>query len=127
MERQRKMVKTTIARQLRRTETRAEQVLWSWLRARRLGSAKFRRQEPIGNYIVDFVCFDRKLIIEVDGAHHSDTDIAENDVVRTQWLESQGLRVLRFSNGDILDNAGAVIAQIAKALESTSPTDMTPP
>src|SRR5579864_8634919 len=89
------------ARDLRQDATAAERRLWSALRDRRLRGYRFRRQHPIGNCIVDFACTQHRLIIEADGGQHADN---ENDRRRTAWLESEGWRVLRFWNNDILAN-----------------------
>ena len=85
---------TNLARGLRRRSTDAERLLWQHLRARRLGGLKFRRQESIDTYIVDFVCFEKRVVIELDGSHH--TLRAEEDRARDEWFETQGFRVLRF-------------------------------
>ena len=103
---------TSRARELRRNPTNAERALWKHLRLRQFNGQKFRRQAPIGPYIVDFVCFQLRLIIEVDGGHHSEQ--REHDSQRTSWLESQGFRVLRFWNNQVLN---AVEDAIAEALE----------
>src|SRR5207302_6077655 len=87
------------ARELRRDATDAERRLWSALRDRRLRGYRFRRQHPIGNYIVDFACTRHCVIVEADGGQHADSE-ADRD--RTAWLESQGWQVLRFWNNDIL-------------------------
>jgi very-short-patch-repair endonuclease len=84
------------ARALRRTQPATERFLWKLLRDRRLDGLKFRRQFPIGPYVVDFVCLSRRLIVEADGPFHE----AEADAVRDAWLTSQGFRVLRFSNAE---------------------------
>ena len=102
---------TKYARELRRNMTPAERALWQYLRKRQLG-VKFRRQAPIGRYIVDFVCFEVKLVIEVDGAHHANNP---NDKVRDAWLASQGFRVLRFWNHEVLHNAEGVVSVILGA------------
>jgi very-short-patch-repair endonuclease len=102
--------------------TDAERRLWYLLRAHRLDGIKFKRQAPIGRYIVDFVCFERRVIIEVDGGQHADADA---DQRRTQWLESQGFRVLRFWNNEVLGNTSAVIQIIADAI-SLDPSPGTP-
>jgi very-short-patch-repair endonuclease len=98
------------AKELRRRMTDAERQLWYWLRAHRFHNAKFKRQAPIGPYIVDFVCFEQSVVIEVDGGQH-----AENraDLDRDAWLKSQGFRVLRFWNNDVLGNTAAVRETIA--------------
>ncbi|MCH7634437.1 MAG: endonuclease domain-containing protein [Proteobacteria bacterium] len=103
------------ARELRKNPTNAEQALWKHLRMRQIGGYKFRRQQPIGPYIVDFVSFERKVIIEVDGGQHSQQ--TEYDAERTAWLNAQGYRVLRFWNNQILEEVEAVKAGILKVLE----------
>jgi very-short-patch-repair endonuclease len=105
------------AKDLRHSETQAEQIIWSWLRAKKLNGAKFRRQQPIGNYVVDFVSFEKKLIIEIDGGQHNVEDMKNNDEVRTKWLESQGFRILRFWNNEVSSNLEGVLARIGEALE----------
>jgi very-short-patch-repair endonuclease len=82
------------ARVLRSNQTEAEQRLWYYLRARRFFGLKFKRQKPVGNYIVDFVCFSPKLIIEVDGGHHAEQE--EYDERRDRWLCNEGFMILRF-------------------------------
>jgi very-short-patch-repair endonuclease len=106
------------AKSLRRELTQAERKLWSVLRNRQLSGAKFRRQQPIGPFIADFVCHDRRLIIEADGGQHADR-IA--DKRRTSFLESKGYRVLRFWNNDILNNLDGVAQVIASALSTPHP------
>ena len=85
---------------LRKASTDAERKLWALLRSRHLAGWKFRRQAPIDHYIVDFVCFDARLIIEVDGGHHQEQ--VAYDEVRTDYLKNQGFRVLRFWNNQAL-------------------------
>src|SRR5712692_3385597 len=97
------------ARDLRRDATDAERRLWSALRDRRLRGYRFRRQHPIGDYIVDFACTERGLIVEADGGQHADN---EADRRRTALLESEGWRVLRFWNNDILANTEGVIEAV---------------
>src|SRR5690242_14136425 len=94
-----------IARRLRRSQTEAEGRLWSILRAQRLAEWKFRRQEQIGDHVVDFVCFGAKLVVEVDGSQHAGS---LSDRVRDTYLEQQGFRVLRFWNNDVLSNSDGV-------------------
>jgi very-short-patch-repair endonuclease len=103
------------ARALRANPTDAERKLWTVLRNRQTAGCRFRRQAPIGRYIVDFVCFERGLVVEVDGGQHAIE--AERDDVRSAWLESQGYRVLRFWNNEVLENADGVAAAIAVALQ----------
>ena len=102
------------ARRLRRDSTNAELKLWNRLRARTIDGCKFVRQEPIGPFIVDFVCRERRLVIEVDGAQHA-TDA--RDAVRDQWLSENRYRVLRFWNNDVLGNIDGVLETIALALQ----------
>ncbi len=104
------------AKELRHTETEAEQIIWSWLRTKKLNGVKFRRQEPVGKYIVDFVSFEKKLIIEIDGGQHSLEENRINDTVRTKWLQSQGFRVIRFWNNDVSSNLDGVITRIKESL-----------
>lgn len=106
------------AKTLRQNMTDAERVLWRHLRAHRLLGQKFRRQQPIGPYIVDFVHFGARLIVEADGGQHHG---CERDAVRDRWLEQQGFRVLRFWNNDILREPEAVLARVLEMLEQTSP------
>ena len=101
---------TTLARNLRRNQTDAERNLWSRLRRSQLNEVKFRRQQPVGDYIVDFISFERKLIIEIDGGQHIES--TKNDSVRSEYLESQGYRVIRFWNTDVVQNIEGVIDEI---------------
>ena len=88
--------------------------MWSALRDRRLMKYKFRRQDPLGDFIVDFACTEFHLAIEVDGGQHSDNAV---DTSRTAWLQSQGWKVLRFWNNDVLGNTNGVIETILRTLE----------
>jgi len=105
------------ARELRQRQTEAEKILWFRLRDRQLCGVKFRRQEPIGNYIVDFVSFEKKLILEIDGNPHKEIETKINDNQRTLWLQGEGFRVLRFWNADILSDLGKVIEKIKENLK----------
>jgi very-short-patch-repair endonuclease len=110
------VVRRTISRHaapLRQGATDAEQALWQELRSRCLQGFKFKRQWTLGPYIVDFCCWERRLIVEVDGGQHS----AERDAPRTAWLESQGYRVTRFWNNEVLGNMDGVLQIIAAALK----------
>ena len=102
------------ARQLRQQMTEAECLLWQQLRAHRLANAKFRRQQPIGPYIVDFVDHTHHLIIEADGGQHNGSP---KDTQRDVWLTAQGYEVLRFWNHDILTQTESVMTAIYLALE----------
>ena len=103
--------------------TEAEKRLWRELRELGL-SRRFRRQHPIGRYIVDFVCFEQNLIIELDGGQHADK--TDRDERRTAWLESQGFILLRFWNNDVIDNMDGVLHRIAEALERQAAVARTP-
>jgi very-short-patch-repair endonuclease len=97
--------------------TDAETKLWQELRAKRFESYKFKRQQPIGIYIADFVNFEHRLIIEVDGSQH---DESEHDAIRDAWLKSQGFRILRFWNIGVLKELdGALLAILAALKEPT--------
>jgi very-short-patch-repair endonuclease len=109
------------AKALRTNMTEVERRLWYLLRAHRFKGLKFKRQAPIGRYIADFVSFERRLVVEVDGGQHADS---EGDLRRTRWLEDQGFRVLRFWNNEVLSNTGAVLDAIMAA--STNPSPGTP-
>jgi len=89
--------------------------MWSALRDRRLLRYKFRRQHPIGNFIVDFACTEHALVIEIDGGQHADST---TDARRTAWLESEGWKVIRFWSNEVLANANGVIETILRILES---------
>jgi very-short-patch-repair endonuclease len=106
--------------------TEAERRLWYFLRAHRFKGMKFKRQAPIGRYIVDFVSFQRRLVVEVDGGQHADS---ESDGRRTRWLEYQGFRVMRFWNNEVLSNTAGVLDAIMTAAANPSPgsTDVEPP
>ena len=103
------------ARRLRRNPTDAERRLWQLLRHRQLEGLRFRRQAPVGVYVLDFVCFEAALVVEVDGGQHAMEKKAA-DERRSAWLESQGFRILRFWNNDVLGNPEGVIETIRAAL-----------
>jgi very-short-patch-repair endonuclease len=106
------------ARSLRSNMTDAELRLWQRLRAHRLEGLSFRRQVPIGSYIVDFVCVAERLIIEVDGGQHS----SSRDDARDAWLSSQNFRILRFWNNDVLSNLEGVLERILEAVRQSPPS-----
>ena len=109
------MQQREFARYLRRNMTDAERVLWRHLRDRQLAGAKFRRQQAIGPYVVDFVEFESRLIVEADGGQHNDST---SDLVRDAWLAAQGFRVLRFWNNQILQETAAVLERIRIELKA---------
>jgi len=108
------------ARELRKNMTEAERLLWRQLRLRQFGGHKFCRQQPIGRYIADFVCLEKKLIVEVDGGHHSEQ--VAYDQERDAWLEKQGFLILRFWDNEVLKQIESVKEVIMKALEECSNT-----
>jgi very-short-patch-repair endonuclease len=105
------------AKALRSNPTEAERILWQYLRLRQLGGHKFRRQQLLGNYIVDFVCLERRLVVEVDGGQHV-AQVAY-DGQHTTWIEAQGFRVLRFWDHEVMQNIDAVKEAIWQALTRT--------
>jgi very-short-patch-repair endonuclease len=109
-----------IKRWLRSNMTGPEARLWSRLRARQLQRLKFRRQHGIGPYILDFYCPEQSLIIEVDGDSHADADQVVKDKQREQYLQSLGLRVIRYINDDIVKNLDGVSEDLAERLSSRS-------
>jgi len=107
------------ARTLRGHLTDAEQFLWRHLRMRQIADCKFRRQRPIGPYIVDFVCLEKMLIVELDGGQHAEQQ--RYDTSRDRWLNSQGFEVLRFWNGEVLTKIEDVKEAIYRALTEPPP------
>ena len=115
------MTQRDTARGLRINATLAEHKLWQQLRSGGLGGLWFRRQVPIGAYVVDFVCYDARLVVEVDSGQHAERQ--SQDAQRTAWLKAQGFRVLRFWNNEVLADMEAVKAVIAEACgKGTSPS-----
>ena len=106
-----------LARKLRATQTEAERKLWSQLRRRQLEGFRFRRQQPMGRYVVDFFCAEAQLIVEVDGGQH-----ATESGLRQRWLEARGYRVIRFWNNDVLGNTEGVLLAISEALTAPPPS-----
>jgi adenine-specific DNA-methyltransferase len=107
------------ARELRTNSTDAERCLWYYLRNRRMGGYRFRRQMPIGAYIADFVCLRARLIVELDGGQHA--DFLLDDLERTQDLARRGFRVVRFWNNEVLQQTEAVLESILEALIQACP------
>ncbi|HVJ34977.1 MAG TPA: endonuclease domain-containing protein [Terriglobia bacterium] len=106
------------ARSLRRVATEAEKLMWSKLRNRQLDGWKFCRQMEIGHYIADFVCREKKLIIEIDGGQHADSAA---DRVRTAYLEAEGYRVVRYWNNDVMTNISGALEALRASLACPSP------
>jgi len=107
------------AKQLRRAQTNAEWILWRKLRAKRFHGLKFRRQVPLGKYIVDFLCVDQKLIIEIDGDVHVLKQ--KRDAVRQRFLEDKGFRFVRFTNEQVKQSMSYVLLQILQNLSTPLP------
>ncbi|MBW1744650.1 MAG: endonuclease domain-containing protein [Deltaproteobacteria bacterium] len=110
---------TDAARELRLRATEAEKKLWFQLRHRQIEGFKFRRQQPIGKYIVDFVSFEKRLIVELDGGQHKAQ--RDEDRARDQFFQEQGFEVLRFWNTEVFENLGGVLEAIRGKLLSPSP------
>jgi very-short-patch-repair endonuclease len=110
------MVSTAIrraaAKKLRANATPQERTLWRALKELPIEGTHFRRQAPIGPYVVDFFCPAKRLIIELDGGHHNDDAVAERDSERQVWLEQEGYRVIRFWNSDVASDLNAVLERI---------------
>jgi very-short-patch-repair endonuclease len=107
---------TKAARQLRSRMTDAERKLWFALKDRRFDAFKIRRQVPVGPYIADFLCFESRLIVEVDGGQHAES---ARDVERDAWLAQNAFRVVRFWNNDVLQNLEGVLTSLAAELNAT--------
>ncbi|MVM28938.1 DUF559 domain-containing protein [Spirosoma sp. HMF4905] len=106
-----------LRRELRQSQTKAEDVLWDELRGRRLANVKFRRQHSFGHFIVDFYCFEHKLVIEVDGSVHNTSEAQISDVEREAVLCDLGLTVMRFTNNDVLNKLDNVLQKIRENLQ----------
>lgn len=108
------------ARDMRKNPTSAEERLWSRLRRKQVAGLRFRRQAPIGQFIIDFYCPEARLVIEVDGSIHDEPEVAERDEKRQAYLESLDLRVLRFTNSQVMHEVDAVIERIGKVITENS-------
>ncbi|MEN6621689.1 MAG: endonuclease domain-containing protein, partial [Smithella sp.] len=113
-------------RELRRNATEAEALLWELLRDRHLEGFKFRRQHPLGGYILDFYCHEARLAVEIDGAVHHEADQAQHDADRSAYLNEQGIRVIRFWNHEVLSQTDAVLQKILEQIQSST-SSQTPP
>ena len=107
-----------LARNLRKTQTTQEQKLWNLLRNRQLLGCKFKRQYPIGNYIVDFVCREKKLVIELDGGQHNIVENINYDIERSKYLNIRGFKIIRFWNTEIDENIEGVVDKIMYELSN---------
>jgi len=124
------MVSTAIrraaAKKLRANATPHERILWRALKELPVEGTHFRRQAPIGPYVVDFFCPAKRLIVELDGGHHNDDETAKRDRERQLWLEQEGYSVVRFWNSDITGDLHAVLEQIYMALYGSREAEMGP-
>jgi len=102
----------TLSRNLRKNQTESEKLLWRSLRGKQLEGLRFRRQHPMGRYIVDFVCLDKRLVLELDGGQHGEEETEIKDKERGQWLRSEGYQVLRFWNNQVFTNMEGVLETI---------------
>ena len=106
---------------LRRSMTKSEAVLWKRLKDRKLFNSKFRRQHPVNIFIVDFYCHEYKLVIEVDGDIHNDEIASQYDLGRTEVLNKFGLKVIRFTNDQVLYSLNSVIEKIQREITERTP------
>ena len=114
-------MQTAIARTLRKRDTWAERLVWSWLRDRRFSSYKFRRQHPFGPHILDFFCLEARLDIELDGFRHGYPIQRRLDTARDAWLEARGIKVLRFWNSHLRQEKQAIRDSIWRVLQQRAP------
>jgi len=119
-----RILRHRLQRRLRNRMTDAEQRLWQSLRRRQMGEFKFRRQHPFGDYVLDFVCLEAMLVVEVDGGQHGANP--ENDKARTARLTRAGFRVLRFWDNEVLKDLKAVKSSIWEALHTPPPSQPSP-
>lgn len=108
--------KTFLARNLRKNATIQERRLWNLLKNRQFYNLKFKRQQPIGDYIVDFICKEAKIIIEVDGGQHNEPENIEYDKTRTEYLNNLGYKVIRFWNNEIYENIEGVVLRLKEEI-----------
>ncbi len=104
------------ARSLRKNATASERILWDSLRGRRLNGWKFRRQHPIGQFVVDFFCRKKCVAVELDGEVHTQIEVADHDAVRDKFLRLQGVKILRFPNNRVLEDLQRVLEEISKIM-----------
>src|SRR5262245_27838736 len=109
---------TQRAKSMRKEKTPAEALLWEHLRAKRLRGSKWRQQYPIGGYIPDFYCPESRLVIELDGAQHNEPDAEAYDAIRTRAFGTTGIRVIRFSNAEVMNDTDRVLKAIASQIRS---------
>jgi very-short-patch-repair endonuclease len=119
-------IRRAVARKLRANTTPHERMLWRALKEIPVDGTHFRRQAPIGPYIVDFFCPAKRLIIELDGGHHNDDENAKRDRERQTWLEQEGYRVIRFWNSEIAGDLTAALERIYVELYGSRDAEVTP-
>jgi len=119
-------IRRTAAKKLRANTTPHERILWRALKELPIEGTHFRRQAPIGPYVVDFLCPAKHLIIELDGGHHNDDEIAKRDRVRQCWLEQEGYRVVRFWNSEVTTDLTAVLERIYVELYGSREAEVAP-
>ncbi|MBN1440246.1 MAG: DUF559 domain-containing protein [Anaerolineales bacterium] len=110
------------ARYLRRTSTESEELLWSVLRGRRLGGYKFRRQYPVGRWIIDFFCLEKMAGVEIDGLIHNKPLVRNHDLLRDEQLKRMGVRILRIPSGKIKENVTVILREILAFLDGRTPS-----
>jgi len=115
-----------VSRHLRQAQTEAERRVWFELRDRRFMGLKFRRQHPVAGFVTDFSCFEAKIIVELDGGQHNLEPAKEQDNQRTKILQSQGYRVIRFGNNDILSNMNGCLEELRAVVATSSPQPSPP-
>lgn len=120
------MSKPTLARKLRRTPTPFEVRFWRLIHPIRQAGWHFRKQAPIGRYVVDFACHRARPIVEIDGDSHYSQDGIARDAVRTAFLTAEGYRLLRFTNLEMMENEEAIYLAVAEALRASGPTPSQP-
>ena len=108
--------KTILARNLRKNSTIQERRLWNLLKNRQFHNLKFKRQQPIGDYIVDFICKEAKIIIEINGGQHNEPENIEYDKTRTEYLNTLGYKVIRFWNNEIYENIEGVVLRLKEEI-----------
>jgi len=106
-----------IARKLRKNSTEQERIMWKLLRNRKFKNLKFKRQVPVGNYVADFLCEEKKLIIEIDGGQHNESENIIKDNTRTKYFESEGYNIIRFWNNEVTENLSGVYDKLSKIVE----------
>ncbi|MGE0351607.1 MAG: endonuclease domain-containing protein [Gemmatimonadales bacterium] len=110
-------LKVDLARQLREAATPAERAVWELVRNRQMLGFKFRRQHPIGGFLVDFYCHELRLVLEIDGAVHAEPGRADLDRARSEWLAARGFRILRLANGEV--NRANLLTMLGNLLNQT--------